>query len=187
MGDPRKSRKKWEGPGLPWIKELLLHEQELLGKYGLRNKKEIWLARTIVRKFRHMARSLLALPPAERMVREKQLISKLYKMGLLTSQNATIDDILGLTEEQLLERRLQTIVFKKGLAKTIYQARQLIVHGHIAIGGKRVTSPGYIVPRDEEDLIDYYPTSVFKTRPPTAQVTRSSQVTQGGEQNVQQA
>lgn len=187
MGDPRKSRKKWEGPGLPWIRELLLHEQELLGKYGLRNKKEIWLARTIVRKFRHMARGLLALPPAERMVREKQLISKLYKMGLLSSQNATVDDILGLTEEHLLERRLQTIVFKKGLAKTIYQARQLIVHGHIAIGGRRVTSPGYIVPKDEEDLIDYYPTSVFKTRPPTAQVTQSSQVTQGGEQNVQQA
>lgn len=182
MGDPKKSKKKWEGPGLPWIKEVLMHEQELLGKYGLRNKREIWLARTIIRKFRHMARSLLALPPAERLVREKQLINRLYKMGLLKSQNATIDDILGLKEEDLLERRLQTIVFKKGLARTIYQARQLIVHGHIAIGGKRVTSPGYIVFKDEEDSIDFYPTSPFKSRPPTVQEEQQK----GGEVNVQQ-
>ncbi|AWR97118.1 30S ribosomal protein S4 [Acidianus sulfidivorans JP7] len=182
MGDPRKSRKKWEGPGLPWIRESLTHEQELLGKYGLRNKKEIWLARTIVREFRHMARTLLALPPAERLVREKQLIGKVYRMGLLNSQNATVDDILGLKEEDLLERRLQTIVFKKGLARTIYQARQLIVHGHIAIGGKKITSPGYIVPRDEEDSIDFYPISVFKSRPPTMQEEKSK-----GEVNVEQA
>ncbi|MCQ4335807.1 MAG: 30S ribosomal protein S4, partial [Sulfolobales archaeon] len=74
--------------------------------------------------------------------------------------------------------RLQTIVFKKGLARTIHQARQLIVHGHIAIGGRRVTSPGYIVKKSEEDLIDFYPTSPFKNRPPTVQV--------GGEGSVQQ-
>ncbi|MEM4138083.1 MAG: 30S ribosomal protein S4, partial [Sulfolobaceae archaeon] len=98
----------------------------------------------------------------------KQLISKLYRIGLLNSENATLDEILGLTEENLLERRLQTIVYKKGLARTIWQARQLIVHGHIAISGRRVTSPGYIVSREEEDLIDYYPTSPFKQNPPVA-------------------
>lgn len=188
MGDPRKSRKKWEGPGLPWIKESLSDEQELLGKYGLRNKKEIWLARTIIREFRHMARTLLALPPAERIVREKQLIGKLYKMGLLKSQNTTVDDILGLKEEDLLERRLQTIVFKKGLARTIYQARQLIVHGHITVGGKRVTSPGYIVLKDEEDSIDFYPTSPFKSRPPTTQGEETTQEQSSkGEVSVEQA
>jgi small subunit ribosomal protein S4 len=100
-------------------------------------------------------------------------------MGILTKENATLDDILGLTEESYLERRLQTIVYRKGLARTIYQARQLIVHGHIAINGKRVTSPGYIVMKGEEDLIDFYPTSPFKQNPPTAP--------QGGEVNVQQA
>jgi len=167
VGDPRKPRKKWEGPGHPWIKENLQKEQILLGKYGLRNKRELWLARTIVRKFRHQARSLLALPPAEREIRERQLLSKLYKLGLLR-ENATLDEVLGLTEENLLERRLQTIVYKKGLARTIWQARQLIVHGHIAISGRRVTSPGYIVSREEEDLIDYYPTSPFKTNPPVS-------------------
>ncbi|MEM3306048.1 MAG: 30S ribosomal protein S4, partial [Saccharolobus sp.] len=121
----------------------------------------------------------LALPPAERAVRERQLVSKLFKLGLLKSQTATVDDILSLTEQDLLERRLQTIVYKKGLASTLYQARQLIVHGHIAIGGKRVTSPGYIVSVDEENLIDYYVTSPYKSRPPVAQ--------QGGEVSVKQA
>ncbi|WP_338599580.1 30S ribosomal protein S4 [Sulfolobus tengchongensis] len=181
MGDPRKSRKKWESPGHPWIKDRLSYEQELLGKYGLRNKREIWIAQSIIRKFRHQARSLLALPPAERAVREKQLVGKLLKIGLLKKETATVDDILSLTEQDLLERRLQTIVFKKGLANTIYQARQLIVHGHIAVNGKRVTSPGYIVSVDEENLIDYYVTSPFKSRPLV-----SSQES-GGEVNVKQA
>lgn len=175
MGDPKKSRRKWEGPGHPWIRLNLDKEQKLIGEYGLRNKRELWLAETIIRNFRHQARSLLALPPAERSTREKQLLQKLYRFGIIEKENATLDDILGLTEESYLERRLQTIVFKKGLARSIYQARQLITHGHIAIGGKRVTSPGYIVTKEEEDLIDYYPTSQFKQNPPT----------KVGEENVQ--
>jgi len=179
MGDPKKPRKKWEGPNHPWIKERLEREQLLLGKYGLRNKREIWIAETYVRKLRHQARSLLALPPAERAAREKALFERVRAFGFLEKENMTIDDILGLTVENYLERRLQTIVFKKGLARTIYQARQLIVHGHIAIGGRRVTSPGYMVKKSEEDLIDFYPTSPFKNRPPTVQV--------GGEESVQQA
>ncbi|ADX83338.1 30S ribosomal protein S4 [Saccharolobus islandicus] len=181
MGDPKKSRKKWESPGHPWIKERIGYEQELLGKYGLRNKREIWIAQSIIRKFRHQARSLLALPPAERAVREKQLVGKLLKMALLKRETATVDDILSLTEQDLLERRLQTIVYKKGLANTTYQARQLIIHGHIAVNGKRVTSPGYIVNVDEENLIDYYVTSSFKSRPPVMAQQ------EGGEAGVKQA
>ena len=50
-------------------------------------------------------------------------------------------------------------VFKKGLAKTPYQARQFITHGHIAIGNRRVTSPGYMVSREEEPLVQYFPKS----------------------------
>jgi len=161
MGDPRKPRKKWEGPRHPWRREALIEEMKLLGEYGLRNKRELWIAKTIVRRFRHQARSILALPAEVREQVEKALLHRLYILGLLP-ENATLDDVLSLTVEDLLERRLQTLVYRKGLARTIYQARQLIVHGHIAIGGRRVTSPGYIVRRDEEDLIDYAPTSPFK-------------------------
>jgi len=118
-------------------------------------------AQSLIRKFRHQARALLALPPTERALRERSLIARLTKIGLLKAES-TIDSILGLRTKDLLERRLQTIVFRKGLAKTIYQARQLVVHGHIAIAGRRVTSPGYIVPVDEENLIDFYHSSPFK-------------------------
>lgn len=163
MGDPKKPRKKWEGPRHPWRKEVLVQELKLLGMYGLRNKRELWRAQTIIRKFRHQARSLLAAPKEIREQAEKALLKRLYHLGLL-HENAALEDVLGLTVEDLLERRLQTIVYKKGLARTIYQARQLIVHGHIAIAGRRVTSPGYIVSREEEELVDYAPTSPFKKK-----------------------
>lgn len=153
MGDPKKPRKKWERPGHPWIKDRLAKELELIGKYGLRNKKEIWIAQTILRELRGKAKALLSLPPEVRAVKERQVISKLYSMGLLETESAVLEDVLGLDVEHVLERRLQTLVFKKGLAKSIYHARQLVVHGHIAIGGRRVTSPGYLVPRSEENLI----------------------------------
>ncbi len=159
MGDPKRPRKKWKGPRHPWRKDILTQELELLGRYGLRNKRELWIAKTLLRNIRHRARSLLALPKEEREPQERALVNKLYKMGLLPTPNATIDDILNLTVEDILERRLQTIVFRKGLAKTIYQSRQLITHGHIAINGKRVFSPSYIVPKNEEDKIEYAPTS----------------------------
>ena len=160
MGDPKKPRKTWEGPRHPWRKEILLQEMELMGKYGLRNKRELWKAKSILRKIRHRARSLLALPEEIREKAEKQLLKRLHDMGLLP-ENATLDDALKLTVEDILERRLQTIVYRKGLAKTIHQARQLIVHGHIAINGRRVNAPGYLVKRYEEDFIDYAPTSPF--------------------------
>ena len=169
MGDPRRPRKKWISPKHPWIKERLVKELELVGRYGLKNKRELWIAASLARRFRHMARELLGLPPEVRAEREKALLRKLYNMGLV-GENASIDDVLSLTAEHILERRLQTIVYRKGLAKTIHQARQLIVHGHIAIAGRRVTSPGYLVSRDEEDLIDYSPGSPFKERAEEAKV-----------------
>ncbi len=152
MGDPKKPRKKWRGPRHPWRKEVLLAELELVGRYGLRNKRELWRARTMLRKIRAQARRLLVLPEPERSERLKVLAGKLYRMGIIGS-DASIDDILGLTVEDILKRRLQTIVYEKGLAKSIYHARQLIVHRHVLIGGQIVSRPGYLVKRDEEDKI----------------------------------
>ena len=159
MGDPRKPRKKWEGPSHPWVKEVLLEEMRLVGEYGLRNKRELWIAKSFLRRIRARARGLLALPPEERGRLEKPLISRLYKLGLLPSEDATLDDVLRLTVRDVLERRLQTIVYRKGLASSLYHSRQLIVHGHIAIGSRRVRSPGRLVTREEEKLVGYYPHS----------------------------
>jgi small subunit ribosomal protein S4 len=161
MGDPKKPRRKWESPGHPWIKPRLQREMELLGKYGLRNKRELWIAETMLRRVKHLARSLLALPEEEREKRLQSLVTRLYNLGILQTLNATVSDILNLSVEAILERRLQTIVWKKGLAKTLHQARQMIVHGHIAIRSRRVTSPNHIVSREEENYVSLYPTSPY--------------------------
>jgi len=158
MGDPKKQKKKYETPRFPWRSDILQSELRLLGEYGLRNKRELWRHRTMLSKFRGIARSLLGVPSDERVKLEAQLLGKLKRLGMLP-ENAVLDDVLDMTVEDILERRLQTIVFRKGLAKTIFQARQLITHGHIAIGDKKVFSPSYLVPKEEEDKVTYAPTS----------------------------
>ncbi len=149
MGDPKKPRKTWKGPRHPWKRDVLRKEMELVGMYGLRNKRELWKAMTILRKFRHQARRLLAQRD-ERQTRE--LLAKLNRLGLLPA-NATLDDVLSLRVEDILERRLQTIVFRKGLAKSMHHARQLITHRHIAVGGVIVTTPNRLLTVDEEKLM----------------------------------
>lgn len=158
MGDPKKQRKKYETPRFPWRTSILQEELKLLGQYGLRNKHELWRHETMLSKFRSIARSLIGKPPEERGKMEKELLTRLKRLGVLP-ETAVLDDILDLTVEDILERRLQTIVFRKGLSKTIHQARQLITHGHIAIGNQRVTVPSYMVAREEENQIGYALTS----------------------------
>jgi small subunit ribosomal protein S4 len=158
MGDPKKQRKKYETPRFPWRTDVLQAELKLLGQYGLRNKRELWRHRTMLSKFRGIARSLLGMPEEQRKKLETQLLKKLYRLGILP-EKAVLDDVLDLSIEDILERRLQTVVFRKGLAKSIHQARQLITHRHIAIGERKVYSPSYLVLRDEEDLVNYTPTS----------------------------
>jgi small subunit ribosomal protein S4 len=164
MGDPKRCRKKYEPPSHPWKRERIVEEKKLQYKYGLKNKREIWIAKAILRKIRKQARDLIgrkARGDETAEIQEKRLINRLIKLGLL-NEGATLDDVLSLTVEDILERRLQTLVFRKGLARTIWQARQLIVHGHIAIDGKRVTIPSYWVTREEENKIDYAPGSPFR-------------------------
>ena len=152
MGDPKKPRKQYVTPKHPWKADRLAAELQLLGEYGLRNKRELWRAETILRKIRAHARALFGLTGEKRAEEERALINKLYRMGL-TDENATADDVLKLTVRDILERRLQTMVYRLGFAKTIHQARQFIVHGHVYIGDKKVRSPSYHVMRGEEKLI----------------------------------
>lgn len=158
MGEPRRLRKKYESPFKPWDLSLLEEELRLLGKYGLKNKRELRRFATELSKIRDVARQTFGLPENKRKVITSQILSKLYRMGLV-SQSASIDDVLKLTVEDLLKRRLQTIVYEKGLAKTIYQARQLITHGHIVIEDRVVDRPNKIVYRHEEDKVRLNPHS----------------------------
>lgn len=152
MGDPRRIRKKYQKPRHPWRADRIEAEKKILREYGLKNKKEIWRVETILRNYRRQARNLLALRGEEIGKKEKELLQSLMRLGLL-KENATLDDVLALKTRDLLDRRLQTIVYKKGLANTIKHARQLIVHGHVTVKGGKVTAPSYMVKADEEDSI----------------------------------
>lgn len=154
MGDPKKQRKKYKTPKHPFQKDRIHNEIILVGKYGLRNKKEIWRASTILRGLRNHARRSLALPDEEQEKARSLLVGKLNRLGILPT-DATLDDVLKLNIEDILNRRLQTLVQKQGLSNSIYHARQLITHGHIAIGGRRVTSPGYLVYKEDENSISF--------------------------------
>lgn len=158
MGDPKRQRKKYDTPRFPWRADVLQEELKLLGQYGLRNKHELWRQETTLSNFRGIARSLIGRSAEERKKMENELVARLKKLGVL-NETAVLDDVLDLTIEDILERRLQTIVFRKGLAKTIHQCRQLITHGHISVGNRRVTVPSYIVTREEEPTITYTPKS----------------------------
>jgi len=154
MGDPKKQRRKYETPRFPWRTDTLQDELKLLGQYGLRNKHELWRHETTLSRYRGIARSLIGRPPEERKRMEDELLARLRKLGVL-GETAALDDVLDLTKEDLLERRLQTIVLRKGLSKTIHQARQLITHGHVAIGARRVKVPSYIVTVEDEKQVTY--------------------------------
>ncbi|AHF79621.1 30S ribosomal protein S4 [Thermococcus paralvinellae] len=160
MGDPKRQRKKYETPSHPWIKERLDRERVLVKKYALKNKKELWKHETQLKEFRRRARRLLAARGKQAEIERQQLLQRLARLGILP-ENAVLDDVLSLTIEDILERRLQTLVYRKGLARTIKQARQLIVHGHIEVNGQIIRSPSYLVLKEEEDGITYAKTSPF--------------------------
>ncbi len=157
MGKPKFSRKKYETPSHPWQEDRIKAENELVKKYGLKNKKEVWKARTKLRRFRGHARELLAKVKSEDAQGKKeseQLLVYLNRLNILPT-NSSLDDILALDIESILSRRLQTLSYLKGLANTPDQARQLIIHGHIGIGEKRVTIPSYLVTKEEEEELGY--------------------------------
>lgn len=155
MGDPKKKRKKYDTPRKKWDKQLLETERKQVDFYGLKNKKDLRKHETWLRRKRQIARSLLALDLEKRKKREEELMNGLARIGLVKG-GASLDEVLSLKIEELLERRLQTMVMRKGLANTSTQARQFITHGHIAIAGKKIDSPSYLVPVDRASDINWY-------------------------------
>jgi len=166
MGDPKRQRRRFQTPRYPWLRGELDAELRLIGQYGLRNKHELWRAQAVLSKYRTTARSLLAEPSESRAKHERELLKKLSSLGMI-AETASLDDVLGLSVQDIMERRLQTIVLRKGLASTPQQARQIVTHGHVSVGGRRVTVPGYKVSREEEETVSYASTSpVLKTDHP---------------------
>ena len=152
MGDPKKPRKNYKTPRNLWQIDQLAKDLNIMGIYGLRNKHELWKAETELSRIRKQARMLLAEPIEKRMESESKLLNSLSRKNIVSS-GALLDDVLSLTVENLLERRLQSVVHRKGIVPTIQMARQAVVHGHIKIKNRVMNRPGYTVEADEESTV----------------------------------
>ena len=146
MGDIKRKRKMFSRPKKLFDRIRMDDENVLVKRYGLKNKREIWKAKTTVSGMRRRAKKLIGKGDDE----QRAFFEKLNKMGITV---VDISDVLALTEENIFARRLQTFVFKKKLAHTIKEARQLIVHKNILVDGKIVNIPSFVVTRDLEDKI----------------------------------
>jgi len=159
MGYPGKNHKQYEKPTRKFEKERQADEVRLIVTYGLRNKREVWKSQSVLRRFRRAARDITAMGSAgvdPKLVetKKRQMLEHLERVGLLGA-DADIESVLSLKVEQQLERRLQTIVYRRGLARSPKQARQFVTHGHIMVGSRKVTIPGYHVTRAEEGQVCY--------------------------------
>ena len=158
MGNPKLPRRKYDTPSHPWQGDRIKFENEVISKFGLKNKREVWKAQSLVHNFRHQARQLnarLRMADVQAEKEKNQLLERLTDLGVLMP-NSNLNDVLSLGLEGILNRRLQTQVYLKGLAHSTKQARQFIVHGHISIDGRKVTIPGYFVKHNEEAKIEYH-------------------------------
>ncbi len=174
MGDPRRFKNKYSGPGHPWQRARIEEERILSKEYGLTTKRELWKINSKLKAFANQAKKLIALRTAQAEIEKKQLLGRVARYGLLPA-TAKLNDILALNIRDLLNRRLQTLVYKKGFARTPRQARQYIVHEHIIIGEKKISAPSYLVPVAEESIISFvansslsspeHPERAFKPKP----------------------
>ena len=154
MGDPRKRKKKYSTPIHPWNLNVIEAERQLKSDYGLGKKREILIANSFLKKYKDIAKKLIATKTAQAEKEQQQVLSKLQRLGLLSS-SAQLDQILGLELKDILERRVQSLVFRKNLARSMKQARQFIVHRHVKVGDKEITSPSTLLSIEQENSLSF--------------------------------
>lgn len=163
MGHPKLKKKTYSKPPHPWQKERIEEEVGLLKEFGLKNKREIWKVASLLRKYFAQAKKLIALATPQAEMEKAKLLKKLSSLGLI-GETTKLEDILVITLKGILNRRLQTLIYKKGMAKSVRQARQFIAHRHIVIGNKKITTPSYLVTKEEEALISFAPSSSLSSQ-----------------------
>ena len=160
MGDPKKTRRKYDTPSHPWQRDRITEEKALFEEYGLHNKMEIWRMKTKLKNFKNQVKALASRIDEQSKLEQKQLVDRLVSLGLMKASDP-MDVILGLTNKDMFERRLQTMLVRKGLARTMKQSRQFITHGHVMVSKKKITFPSFIVGLKDEALIEFMPTSTL--------------------------
>merc|ERR1740117_2298926 len=132
-------------------------------------------------KIRTAARTLLTLDEKneQRIFAGDALLRRMLRLGFLSESEKKLDYILGLTTPKIMERRLQTKVFKLGLAKSIHHSRVLIRQRHIRVGKQICDIPSFLVRLDSEKHIDFALTSPFGGGRP-GRVRRKRATAKGG-------
>merc|ERR1712205_245635 len=153
----RSYSKTFKKPRRPFEKERLDSELKIVGEYGLRNKRELWRVQFALNKLRNAARVLLTLDEKDpkRIFEGEAIMRRMYRYGLLDETQDKLDYVLALNAETFLERRLQTLVFKLGLAKSVHHARVLIRQRHIRVGKQIVNVPSFLVRVETQKHIDF--------------------------------
>merc|ERR1712017_70087 len=150
-------------PRRPFEKERLDAELKLIGTYGLKNKREIWRVRLALAKIRATARTLLTKDEKDpqRIFEGQALLRRMTRYGILDEGKLRLDYVLSLKIENFLDRRLQTLVFKRGLAKSIHHARVLIRQRHIRVARQIVNVPSFMVRVESQPHIEFSLNSPF--------------------------
>jgi small subunit ribosomal protein S4 len=174
MGDPPKLRNKFARPKRLWDKDRIEQEKVLKKEFGLKCMRELWSISGELKKYRREARRLLSMSEEERKADAQKILNKLARLGVL-QKGAVIEDVLGLSVKDILERRLQTIVMRKGLARTMRQSRQLITHGFICVEGRRVQTPGMIIDTIMEPTLAYTKKIDISVNEPVEEVAEASE------------
>merc|ERR1711939_1008361 len=178
---PRTYSKTYSVPARPYESARLDAELKLAGEYGLKNKKEIYRIGFQLSKIRRAARDLLTRDEKDpkRLFEGNALIRRLVRIGVLSEDKMKLDYVLALKPEDFLERRLQTQVFKLGLARSIHHARVLITQRHIRVGKQIVDIPSFMVRTDSQKHIDFALPSPYGGGRP-GRVKRKSAASKGG-------
>jgi len=172
----RAQSKTYRKPKRPFEKERLDAEMKVVGEYGLKNKREVLRVQYALAKIRTAARHLLTLDEKDekRLFQGDALLRRMVRIGLLLDSERKLDYVLGLSAAKMMERRLQTKVFKQGLATSIHHARVLIRQRHIRVGRQIVNVPSFVVRVESQKHIDHSLKSPFGGGRP-GRVKRKSQ------------
>lgn len=179
----KKLKKQYETPSEAWDEDRIEQEKELIEEFGLRNKREVYKAESELRGLRRQARKAVAADDDEQI---QPLLDRAHNLGLI-KEDGSIEDVLSLDTREILNRRIQTAVERKGYADTVKEARQLVVHGHIFVDGQKVNVPGYLLTQEEEKELELRMPEPDETEEESSEEEAENQETEEAESGEEDA